>query len=253
MALPLACVLMILVPPRTHAQTTGCERSQPEVATVTFAGNKAVPSQTLGAAVETAPSSGTRRFTRLFGTRRCLAQGALLRDVARLMLFYRRKGYPRATVDTAVDGAAAHAVHVRFRIREHEPMVVDSVEIRGVPDSAMRARLRKGVKLRPGDPLDRFSLDVSSAAIVAGLRRAGYLAATARTGERADSARRRAVAWIDVTMGSRVRLGEVRVDAQGLDSSEPRIPAPRAIRAQVLVESAKAASKPFDVLSSSAD
>ena len=109
------------------AQATGCERSQPEVATVTFAGNKAVPSQTLEAAVETAPSSGTRRFTRLFGTRRCLAQGALLRDVARLMLFYRRKGYPRATVDTTVDRAASNAVHVRFRIREHEPMVVDSV------------------------------------------------------------------------------------------------------------------------------
>jgi outer membrane protein insertion porin family len=229
-ALPLACVLMILVPPRMLAQTTGCERSQPEVATVTFAGNKAVPSQTLQAAVETAPSSGTRRFTRLFGTRRCLAQGALLRDVARLMLFYRRKGYPRATVDTTVDRAASHAVHVRFRIREHEPMVVDSVEMRGVPDSAMRARLRKGVKLRPGDPLDRFSLDASSAAIVVGLRRAGYLAATARGGERADSARRRAVAWIDVTMGTRVRLGEVRVDARGLDSSEPRIPARRVRR-----------------------
>jgi outer membrane protein assembly factor BamA len=67
---------------------------------VSFEGNTAVPSTTLEATVETAPSSGARRFTRFFGTRRCLAQGALLRDVARLMLFYRRKGYPRAAVDT---------------------------------------------------------------------------------------------------------------------------------------------------------
>jgi outer membrane protein assembly factor BamA len=197
---------------------------------VTFAGNEAVPSQTLAATVETAPSSGMRRFTRLFGTRRCLAQGALLRDVARLMLFYRRKGYPRVAVDTAVERAQSNAVHVRFGIRENEPMVIDSVEIRGVADSAMRARIRRGVQLRPGDPLDRFSLDASSAAIVAGLRRAGYLAATARAGERADSARRRAVAWIDVTMGARVRVGEVRVDARGLDSTPPRIPAPRVER-----------------------
>ena len=226
-ALPLAFVLMILVPPRTLAQTTGCERSAPEVAKVTFTGNKAVPSQTLEATVETAPSSTARRFTRLFGTRRCLAEGALLRDVARLMLFYRRKGFPRVAVDTAVERAPTHGVNVRFRVRENDPMVVDSVEIRGVTDSAMRARIRRGVKLRPGDPLDRFSLDASSAAIVAGLRRAGYLAATARVGERADSARRRAVAWIDVTTGSRVRVGEVRIDARGLDSSEPRIPARR--------------------------
>ena len=209
------------------AQATGCEGSAPEVAKVTFAGNKAVSSQTLEAAVETAPSSGARRFTRFFGTRRCLAQGALLRDVARLMLFYRRKGYPRVAVDTAIERGQTKAVHVRFGIRENDPLVLDSVEIRGVADSAIRARVRRGVTLRPGDPLDRFSLDASSTAIVAGLRRAGYLAATARAGESADSARRRAVAWIDVTMGPRVRVGEVRIDARGLDSTEPRIPAQR--------------------------
>jgi hypothetical protein len=101
----------------------------------------------------------------------------------------------------------------------------------------MRARASgKGSSFVPGDPLDRFSLDVSSASDRGGAASGGYLAATARTGERADSARRRAVAWIDVTMGSRVRLGEVRVDARGLDSSEPRMPgaacpAPNAARA----------------------
>ena len=229
LALPRACVLMILVPPRTLAQTTGCERSEPEVATVTFAGNKAVPSQTLEAAVETAPSSGARRFTRLFGTRRCLAQGALLRDVARLMLFYRRKGYPRATVDTTVDRAPSRAVHVRFRIREHEPMVVDSVEIRGVPDSAMRARLRRyhASSGRPARSVFARRVECRDRGGAASGRLPGGDGAR---GERADSARRRAVAWIDVTMGTRVRLGEVRVDARGLDSSEPRIPA-RACRA----------------------
>src|SRR5687767_11043784 len=221
---------MLLVPPRTLAQTTGCERSAPEVATVTFAGNEAVPSQTLEATVETAPSSGMRRFTRLFGTRRCLPQGALLRDVARLMLFYRRKGYPRVTVDTTVERASAHAVRVRFAIRENAPTLVDSVEIRGVADSAMRAGLRRGIKLQPGDPLDRFSLDASVAAMVAGLRRAGYLSAAARRGEQVDSAARRGIAWIDVTPGARVRVGAVRVDARGTDSGPPRISPPRVAR-----------------------
>src|SRR4051794_31324145 len=163
----MAFVLMILAPPRTLAQSTGCEGSAPEVAKVTFSGNDAVPSQTLAATIETAPSSGARRFTRVVGTRRCLAQGGLLRDVARLMLFYRRKGYPRVAVDTATERTLSHAVHVRFGIRENAPLVVDSLEIRGVADSAIRSRLRRGIKLRPGDPLDRFSLDASSAAIVA--------------------------------------------------------------------------------------
>jgi outer membrane protein assembly factor BamA len=214
---------LLAAAPRARAQASACESGQPEVAKVSFEGNKAVPSTTLEETVETAPSSGARRFTRIFGTRRCLAQGALLRDVARLMLFYRRKGYPRAQVDTAVGHTPAHAVHVEFRIRENEPMLVDSIEVRGVADSAIRARIRRGIKLRAGEPLDRFSLDASSAAIVAGLRRAGYLAASARPGEQADSARRHAIAWIDVNMGKRVHVGEVRVDARGLDSTEPRI------------------------------
>jgi len=227
----MALALVIpLAPHRTLAQANGCEGSAPEVATVSFEGNKAVSSQALGATIETAPSSGARRFTRLFGTRRCLAQGALLRDVARLMLFYRRKGYPRAVVDTALGRAPTRAVHVKFRIHENEPVRVDSIEIRGVPDSAIRSRIRRGIKLQPGDPLDRFSLDASSAAIVAGLRRAGYLAASARAGDQADSARRRAIAWIDVKMGTRLRVGEVRVDARGLDSTEPRISPDRVAR-----------------------
>ena len=223
MAVALAAVMLLAAASRARAQTDACEAGQPEVAKVSFHGNEAVPSTTLEETVETAPSSGARRFTRLFGTRRCLAQGALLRDVARLMLFYRRKGYPRAQVDTAVDRTPTRAVHVQFRIRENSPLLVDSIEVRGVADSAIRARIRRGIKLRAGEPLDRFALDASAAAIVAGLRRAGYLTASARPGEQADSARRRAIAWVDVNMGKQVRIGEVRVDARGLDSTEPRI------------------------------
>ena len=231
----MACMLTVLAGPRClfaqSSATNGCDGKAPEVAKVSFEGNKAVASTTLEATVETAASSGARRFARVFGTRRCLAHGALLRDVARLMLFYRRKGYPRATVDTAVSRATAPgAVFVRFRIRENVPMLVDSIEIRGVADSAIRARVRRAIKLQPGEPFDRFALDASASAIVSGLRRAGYLAGSARVGEQADSARRRAVAWIDVKMGTRLRVGEVRVDARGLDSTEPRISPERVAR-----------------------
>ena len=63
-----ALLVLLAVPGRTFAQTNGCDGSAPEVAKVSFEGNKAVPSQTLEATIETAPSSGARRFTRLFGT-----------------------------------------------------------------------------------------------------------------------------------------------------------------------------------------
>jgi outer membrane protein insertion porin family len=229
-AIALALTVLAAYPARALVQETACAEGAPEVKSVSFRGNEAIPSSTLEATIETAPSSAVRKVFRVFGARRCLAQGALLRDVARLTLFYRRKGYPRAAVDSAIERAAAGGVHVRFAIRENAPTIVDSVEIRGVADSAMRARLRRGIQLRPGDPLDRFSLDASIAAMVAGLRRAGYLGAAARRGERVDSAAQHGVAWIDVTPGTRVRVGTLRVDARGTDSGPPRIPAPRVAR-----------------------
>ena len=190
---------------------------------MSFSGNKAIPSATLESAIETEPSSSLRRLSRYFGARRCLEQGALLRDAARVMLLYRRKGYPRVVVDTATEPVGTRGVRVRFTIRENSPTLVDSIEVRGVEDSAMRASLARGIKLRPGEPLDRFSLDASSASMVVGLRRAGYLAATARRGERVDSGAHHGVAWIDVDRGMRVRLGELRTDTRGADSGAPRV------------------------------
>jgi len=214
-------------PARALGQETACGKSAPEVKQVSFQGNDAVPTATLESTIETAPSSAVRRLTRVFGSKSCLAQGALLRDVARLTLYYRRKGYPRVAVDTALEHAGDQAVRVKFSIRENDPTVVDSIDVRGVADSAIRQRLRRAIKLREGDPLDRFSLDASSAVMVAGMRRAGYLTATARRGDRVDSAARHALAWIDVNMGTRVHVGEVRVATRGADSGNPRIPAAR--------------------------
>ena len=219
-----------VAPARAFAQAATCGEGALEVKAVSFSGNKAIPSATLESTIETEPSSTLRRVTRTFGARRCLEQGALLRDAARVMLLYRRKGYPRVVVDTTIESASARAVRIRFGIRENSPTIVDSIEVRGVEDSAMRASLARGIKLRPGDPLDRFSLDASSASMVVGLRRAGYLAATAQRGERVDSGAHHAVAWIDVDRGTRVRLGELRIDARGADSGAPRIPEARVER-----------------------
>ena len=229
--LPWALASSLLAAPfaRPLAQTATCVPGALEVRQVSFSGNDSIPARELEAVIETAPSSTLRRVTRKFGARRCLPEGGLVRDVARLMLYYRRKGYPRVAVDTAVERSKSGA-EVRFAIREGQPIVVDSIDVRGVPDSMLRKRVQPALTLRAGQPLDHFALDGSSAAVVAALRRAGYLTATARTGERVDSAAFRAVTWIDVTPGPRVRLGEVRVDTKGTDEAKPRIPATRVRR-----------------------
>jgi len=229
--LPWALASSLLAVPcaRSFAQTATCAPGAVEVRQVSFSGNDSIPARELEVVIETAPSSAVRRVTRMFGARRCLPEGGLVRDVARLMLYYRRKGYPRVAVDTAVERSKSGA-HVRFAIREGQPIVVDSIDVRGVPDSALRKRVQPALTLRAGQSLDHFALDASRTGVVSALRRGGYLTATARTGERIDSAAFRAVAWIEVTPGPRVRLGEVRVDTRGADDAKPRIPADRVRR-----------------------
>jgi outer membrane protein assembly factor BamA len=209
------------------AQTTDCRPGAAEVRAVSFDGNTSIDDRLLRGAIETTPSSSLRRLTRIVGARHCLAEGAVLRDMARLMLFYRRKGFPRVEVDTAVEGDRASGVTVRFSIQENAPILVDSVQVRGVTDSVLRARLRAELVLQAGAPLDHFAFDASSAAIVAELRRVGYLTASARPRYEVDSAALRALAWIDATPGPRLRLGTMRIEAHGVNGGESRLPVRR--------------------------
>lgn len=229
-AIAIAWCTLAVAPARAHAQGAECSARAPEVTRVSFSGNDAIRTSALESTIETTRSSLLRRVTRVVGTRRCLTQGALLRDVTRLMLFYRRKGFPRVAVDTTVERAGKERVEVGFVIHENAPIIVDSVELRGISDSALVSRLRKSLQLRAGEPLDRFALDASTTGVVTSLRRVGYLSVTARAGTRVDSAALRAVAWIEATTGRRVRVGTVRVDTRASDSGEARMPASRVRR-----------------------
>src|SRR6186713_434987 len=227
-AVPLAMLCALLAAPaQLLAQSATCVPGAPEVREVSFSGNASVSAGVLENAIETRASSGMRRITKVFGTRECLVNGALVRDVARLMLYYRRLGFPRVAVDTLLGRPDSGAINVKFVIREGAPIVVTSVELRGVTDSALRAQLQPAIQLRAGQPLSRFALDTSSAGVLVALLRAGYLKGTARAQASVDSTASRALAWIDVVTGPLVRVGEVRIDARGVNETEPRLPAER--------------------------
>jgi outer membrane protein insertion porin family len=206
------------------AQASACSAGRPELRALEFTGNDALPDRTLAAAVEASPSSWLHRATRRFGERRCLAPGALTRDVVRLMLLYRRRGYPGVRVDTAVRQPRPDARVVRFVIVEGPPVRVDSVSVVGVTDSALRRRLAEQVTLRRDDVLDLAELEVSRAAVEHQLRREGNLAARVEARTLVDSAARRGAGVITVQPGPRVRLGEVHVDALGRRGETPRVP-----------------------------
>ena len=240
--LVLASSLLLALPVQPMAQSSTCHPGVPEVERVSFSGNLSIPTRSLADVIETKPSSGTRRLTRFFGDRHCLPPGALLRDVARLMLYYRRAGYPRVAVDTVVDHPNAERVRVLFTVRENAPILVDSIALRGVIDSALRAQLGPDIKLSPGHPLDRFLLETSTSSMLITLRRAGYLTATARHREVIDSTALRSSVSFEVATGPRLHVGEVRVTTRGPDDATPILPPGKVRRLTGL--------KPGDVLGS---
>jgi outer membrane protein insertion porin family/translocation and assembly module TamA len=205
------------------AQAGACSPGLPELRALEFTGNHALARSTLADAIEVKPSSWLRRTTRRIGERRCLAPGALTRDVARIMLLYRRRGYPGVRVDTIVQRPRPDARVVRFVIAEGPPVRVDSVTIVGVDDDASRRRLAEQVTLRPGDVLDLAELEASRAAVERRLRREGNLAARIQASTLVDPVALRGVGVITVEPGPRVRLGAIHVDAFGRRGDAPRV------------------------------
>ena len=128
-----------------RAQDIECQRGDLEVFRLVFEGNHAFSDAELAKTIVTAPSAWARRYLYLpFTVKHCLDRAELPNDRARLIIFYRRRGYPRVTVDTAVKELAPGAVEVKFTINEGPPMILRSFLVRGLDSVPERAGLVRG-------------------------------------------------------------------------------------------------------------
>src|SRR5215211_9406186 len=116
-----AHLFLLLIAARTtaSAQDVTCETGDLEVKGLEFTGNTAFTDAELTKIIVTTPSAWARRFLHLpFTIRRCLDRAELPKDRARLIVFYRKHGFPQVSVDTAVRSAGPGGVEVEFAIRE---------------------------------------------------------------------------------------------------------------------------------------
>jgi hypothetical protein len=131
--------LCAAVPTAAWAQDIGCDRGDLEVSRVDFVGNRTFDDAQLANGLVTTPSSWARRVLRKIGTRRCLDTLEVQRDPLRLLVLYRRRGFPSATVSARIDTVRPSTVAVTFRIQEgdHRPRLGAS---------------RRAIHCRPADP-----------------------------------------------------------------------------------------------------
>jgi outer membrane protein assembly factor BamA len=204
-----------------RAQDIECQRGDLEVFRLVFEGNHAFSDADLAKTIVTAPSAWARRYLYLpFTVKHCLDRAELPNDRARLIIFYRRRGYPKVTVDTAVKELAPGAVEVKFTINEGPPMILRSFLVRGLDSVPERTGIVRGLPIREGRRFDRFVIDAAADTVRQRLRNNGY--------PRADAVNRFTVsdstlsAWdtLYVTPGPRTKIGAIKITVIPLDSAK---------------------------------
>ena len=211
---PFALAFFFIIAARTaSAQDVTCDRGDLEVRGLSFTGNTAFTGAELAKIIVTTPSAWARRFLHLpFTIRRCLDRAELPRDRARLIVFYRKRGFPEVTVDTAVRNVGNGGVEVGFRIHEGVPTRLQSLAITGLDSVPNPGEITRNLPIRAGQRFDRVNIEAARDTIARRLRNNGYPRAEVTNRFVVDSQRLAAVDTIAVAPGSFTRIGSVDID-----------------------------------------
>lgn len=222
----LAATLLASLGVTAGAQGGSCEPGDVEVRELAFEGNSAFPARELALRIATTASDWTRRYVGEVGTRRCLDRRELGADVLRLKVFYRRRGYYEAQVDTAVTPVEREAVRVTFTVREGEPVRIDTLLVTGLDSlpADVRRQVADAVTLRVGDIFDVERVDAILDSVRLRLANNGYPRGDVARSYNVRNAERRASLEMTVIPGARARIAEVRVVAEPVPGREREVP-----------------------------
>lgn len=213
------------VPRKAASQDVRCDPGDVEVRKLTFAGNHAFTDAELSKIIVTTPSAWARRILPLpFTERRCLDRAELPNDRARLIIFYRLRGYPRVMVDTLLRPTSARSVEVKFTIHEGPKAVLRSFVVAGLSSVPNGEKMARGVGPVAGGRFDRLAIGAASDTIARRLRNSGYpLASVTNSFALADSG---LSAWdtLNVTPGQLTRIGKVNVTVVPLEGKRQKVP-----------------------------
>ena len=226
LALSAVLVFSALPFPRSaRAQDVRCDPGDVEVRKLIFSGNRAFTDAELSRIIVTTASAWARRILSLpFTEKRCLDRAELPNDRARLIIFYRLRGYPQVMVDTVLRPIGAHGVEVRFSISEGPAAVLRSFVLEGLSAVAQGERLARNAVPAAGGRFDRIAIGAASDTITRRLRNRGYPLATAanRFALSADGLS----AWdtLAVSPGPLTRIGRLNVSVVPLPGKSQKIP-----------------------------
>ena len=210
--LALVVGLSLFAAPRVaRAQLLACQPGEPEVRALDFKGNRALKDDDLLQIIATTTSSFTKRAFRFFGEKRCLDREELARDIARVKLYYRMRGYWEAQVDTAVTRHGNGGVNVTFIVVEGLPIRLTTLRITGLDSVENRNAILGGLDTTVGGAYDEIRLTALADTIGTRLLDNGYPGAKIAVGHDVVRDARTSAYYIDVDPGHLARIGQVRI------------------------------------------
>jgi outer membrane protein assembly factor BamA len=146
-----------------------------------------------------------------FFDKKYLNRTELRRDVLRLRVFYWKRGYREATVDTAVVRTGPGKVKVVFDIHEGPPTVISALRVEYDSTLMSERQVKKLLYLRAGDPLNLVVLDTMRLEFQLALWDKGYGDAQVDTVISVNAEQRRATVLLRVNPRWLTTVGEITV------------------------------------------
>ncbi len=150
--------------------------------------------------------------TRYFYTRKYLDHVELARDVLRARVFYWKRGYREAEVDTLVKQTDHDDVEVTFLINEGPPTIVSDITVNQKQKVLNDREVAKKVVLGKNSPLNMIRLDSSRIFLIQAMWDKGYADARVDTALHIDSATRLANITLNLDPRWKATVSDILVE-----------------------------------------
>lgn len=216
-------------PVLAEAQGSPVEQEHPEVKDLVFDGANSIDQSELKRNVATSESSCVNLLAEIFFCwyshapafyeRAYLDREEMREDMLRIRVFYFKRGWRNATVDTSVT-PNGDGVTVTFHIDEGEPTRLQQVRV--LYDSTVldERRVRRLVSPRAGDNLSLLSVDTARTLLEQELWNNGYPDGRVDTTTVVDTARKLADLTFRVIPNRRATVGTITI--RGTDKVDPQ-------------------------------
>jgi outer membrane protein assembly factor BamA len=223
--------LVPALPATLLGQEIDCDtKTEKEVRSLAFEGNRTFGDGELSARVLTTPSSLTRRYVRVIGTRRCFPDVGLAPDSSALKQFYHNNGFYDTRVTPIVRTLSPSEVAVTFRIDEGQPIRLDTLRITGLESVRNRDDARRDLHLQVGGRFGLIPMYMDIDTLRARLRNLGYPRVEVFPSVVVNYAEHRASVEFEITTGPLSHFGTIAISRVSVGAGEAQIDSSTVLR-----------------------